>query len=170
MEKNAVLSPCQKYRYTLSRVWDKELEIIMFIGLNPSTADADIDDHTTRRLNEFTRAWGYGGYYLCNLYAFRATEPADLFMETFPVSDPLDPEKNNNSILNTSRLASKIIFCWGNNGAADQRYYQVQKLFPEAMCFGTTMSGQPKHPLYLPKEAELIKYDNDKPYINPKIN
>ena len=72
----ARLSECGRYRYSLWRVWDAGLPSLAWCLLNPSTADAEREDATTRRLRGFCRAWGYGGYLLVNLFALRATDPA----------------------------------------------------------------------------------------------
>lgn len=169
IQKAAIISDCEKYRYSLSRIWDREKEILMFIALNPSTADASKDDATTRRIQDFTEQWGYGGFYLLNLFAFRAKEPTDLFNARYPVSDPKDPEATDRYLEQISQICSKIIFCWGNDGAADNRCYQVQKIFPDAYSFGyLTMSGQPRHPLYLPKDTQLLPFTDKQPYIRPK--
>lgn len=55
MEKNADISECQNYRYSLERVWDQNKPIIGFIGLNPSTADSTEDDATIRRCIQFAK-------------------------------------------------------------------------------------------------------------------
>ena len=71
--KRAVFSDC--YRYLLS--WEKKHQII-FIGLNPSTADERIDDPTIRRCRGFAESWGYGKMYMLNLFAYRSTDPNPL--------------------------------------------------------------------------------------------
>ena len=82
MNSNADLSPDgadissdNKYRYSLWRIWDKNKPIILFIMLNPSTADAVNNDKTMTRVKNFAESWGYGGVYVGNLYAFRSTDP-----------------------------------------------------------------------------------------------
>ncbi len=78
MQRTACSSRCSHYRYSLSRTWNESLQRIVFIGLNPSTADAQHDDPTVRRCIGFARRWGYGGLTLVNLFAYRTTEPAEL--------------------------------------------------------------------------------------------
>jgi len=167
IDQGAILSECRKYRYSLWRIWDPSKDKILFIALNPSTADENKDDATIRRITDFSDQWGFGGFYVCNLFAFRATKPVDMFQSVSPVSDPMDILANDREMIHTAALCTKIVFCWGNEGAADQRCFVVQKMFPEAWCFGTTHSGQPKHPLYLAKDTRLQLFDNNKPYINP---
>lgn len=78
MKKSAILSDDRKYRYSLSRVWDESKNKVMFIGLNPSTADETEDDPTIRRCINFAKSWGYVGLEMTNLFAFRATAPKDM--------------------------------------------------------------------------------------------
>ena len=78
MRGQAGFSRCRRYRYWLRRDWDRALPQCAFIGLNPSTADAQTDDPTLRRCMGFARQWGYGSLLLVNLFGFRATDPAAL--------------------------------------------------------------------------------------------
>ena len=71
IRRNAELSACGKYRYRLSRIWDDKKPLVLFIMLNPSTADAEQDDPTIRRCIAFAKNWGYGGFMAGNLFAFR---------------------------------------------------------------------------------------------------
>ena len=97
IEKGAQFSPCKKYRYALWRTWNQDDGHVMFIGLNPSTADEFTDDPTERRCMGFARRWGFGGIYMMNLFAFRATNPLDLLFQ----HDPTGSE--NNQMLNMYR-------------------------------------------------------------------
>ena len=81
MGKSAVFSPDRKYRYTLTREWNNVKPFILFIGLNPSTADETKDDPTIRREIGFSHLWGFGGMIKCNIFGFRTTDPKHL---TFP--------------------------------------------------------------------------------------
>ena len=87
MLRSAAFSPCRRYRYCLSRVWNPKLPSVMFVGLNPSTADEQEDDPTVRRCIGFARNWNFGGLILVNLFAYRSTDPADLLR----VDDPVGP-------------------------------------------------------------------------------
>ena len=90
MKSGAELSEDQdrKYRYALWRIWDENKPYVLFIGLNPSTADETKDDPTVRRCIGFTQSWKkYGGVYLANLFAYRATNPRELEV----VADPIGP-------------------------------------------------------------------------------
>jgi len=78
VESRAVISNCSKYRYELHREWDKDKEKVLFIMLNPSTADGWENDLTTIRCMNFAGKWGYGGLMIGNIYPFRAKRPKDL--------------------------------------------------------------------------------------------
>src|SRR5882724_4976365 len=85
----AVLSDCERYRYALWRRW-AERPAVLFVGLNPSTADALQDDPTIRRCIRFAKAWGYGALYMGNLFAFRATDPRAMKAE----ADAVGPDND----------------------------------------------------------------------------
>ena len=82
--QDAVISKCSKYRYSLSRQWNKEKEKVLFIMLNPSKADDKIDDPTVRRCISFAKNWGFGGLMIGNLFAYRTTYPKELFKTKNP--------------------------------------------------------------------------------------
>ena len=79
MTKDAEISKCGCYRYALWRVWSEDVSCAMFVGLNPSIADAEGDDPTLRRCIAYARSWGYGGVCIGNLFAYRATDPNELY-------------------------------------------------------------------------------------------
>ncbi len=154
MEKGAALSPCRRYRYALWRIWDEQKPLVLFIGLNPSTADEQYDDPTLTRCINFAKAWGYGGVYTANLFAYRATKPKDLFKRKRIIG------KDNNDWLNT--LAAKVdlvIAAWGNDGRYQNRANQVKQQLPLLHYLKMNKSGEPAHPLYLKADLapELLK-------------
>jgi len=143
--KTATFSPCRKYRYSLFRWWDKSKPYVMFIGLNPSTADETKDDPTIRRCIGFARKWGYGGVCMANIFAFRATDPLE--MKSF--EDPVGPD-NNEWLKKLASGAGEVVAAWGVHGVHLGRNVDVRGLIPFMMCIGTTKDGHPKHPLYIP--------------------
>lgn len=153
MKSEAILSVDRKYRYVLTRTWDETLPNIMFVGLNPSTADETTDDPTIRRCINFAKSWGYGGLYMVNLFAYRSTNPNNIRIVDNPISD-----NNDSYISHYAKLSDKVVACWGNRGSYQKRSKEVTNLLEEIYCFGQNKSGEPKHPFYLKKEISLIKY------------
>ncbi|MFA7436843.1 DUF1643 domain-containing protein [Castellaniella sp.] len=146
-KKTAVLSDCRRYRYSLSRWWGEPgLGYAMFIGLNPSTADEVEDDPTIRRCVSFARSWGYGGLVMGNLFAYRATNPAEMMA----ANDPVGAE-NDKHLLALARDARIIVAAWGNKGIYQGRGMAVRALIPSLHALTVTKAGQPGHPLYLHK-------------------
>lgn len=141
MTKEAVFSNCGKYRYMLSRIWDERLPFAQCVGLNPSRADSEYDDPTIRRLIALLTAKGYGGLYMTNLFALITPHPDDLRAEPDPVKD------NDQWLRDTyDKICDDIIFCWGTFPMAEYRAKKVAPMFKDALCFGRTKSGAPKHP------------------------
>ncbi len=154
MEKGAQFSNDRIYRYALWRTWRVGDGHVLFIGLNPSTADETEDDPTIRRCIGFAKDLGYGGMYMVNLFAYRATNPKEL-MKT---ESPIGPS-NNHYLQRYVDPISFNIACWGTRGVYLNRGQQVRDILGDNClhCFGLTKNGQPRHPLYLPKKTELVE-------------
>lgn len=149
MFTDAQLSPCRRDRYGLWRIWDKNQPLVLFICLNPSTADETNDDPTLKRCINFARSWGYGGISIANLFAYRATLPADMKN----CEDPVGPE-NNKWLVKLANDVDLVIGAWGNDGAFLNRSQEVKQLLPDIYCLKLNASGEPAHPLYLPKSLK----------------
>lgn len=149
LKTGAQLSKCRKYRFSLWRTWDDTKPYVMFIGLNPSTADETEDDPTITRCINFARSWGYGGLCMANLFAFRATEPSKMMAAKDPVG------KNNDEwLLKSAQHAGIVIAAWGNHGSYLSRSKKVTKLIPNLCFLKMNKSGEPAHPLYLKSDLE----------------
>ncbi len=155
-DKGAQFSPCRTWRYSLWRTWDRDKGHIMFIGLNPSTADELKDDPTVRRCINYARDWGYGGIHMLNIFAYRATDPKELRS----ASDPIGHE-NNIFLQMYSACSRMVVACWGVHGTFQNRDKQVIDLLSDLYCLGLTKNGHPKHPLYLPKNSLPKRYYAD---------
>ncbi|RDD47988.1 MULTISPECIES: DUF1643 domain-containing protein [Gammaproteobacteria] len=154
MKKSADISECQKYRYSLERVWDETKPLIGFIGLNPSTADHLEDDPTICRCINFAKLWGAGGIYMTNLFAYRATSPSDMFEQENSIG-----LENDKYLSQLSSKTSKTVVCWGNDGAHKNRANEVKKLLKgDLFCLAINKTGEPKHPLYVSGSTELMPY------------
>lgn len=137
------------YRYALSRAWDPGKPMVQWVGLNPSTADATKLDPTLRRVSRFSIACGFGGFWMTNLFAFRATKPRDMLK----AQDPIGPA-NDQWLLDVARWCTLTIACWGPHGGLNERETEVIRLFDgrSLSALATTNAGHPRHPLYLKGE------------------
>ena len=149
MKSDAILSEDRIYRYALWRIWDNTQPNVMFIGLNPSTADETEDDPTIRRCIGFAKSWGYGGLIMANIFAYRATEPEIIKS----AKDPIGPE-NDKWLLKLIQEAPLVIGAWGNHGKFKGRGRAVMDSIPNLYCLKMNGTGHPAHPLYLPSGLE----------------
>lgn len=157
----AIISACQRYRYTLTRTIGCADKVVTFIMLNPSTADAHEDDPTIRRCKGFARHFAAGKLIVVNLFAFRATKPNVLLA----AKEPIGPE-NNDHIRRAAEEAHNsggmVIAAWGAHGSHMDRDKQVMALldawdiFPKSLA--ETATGMPRHPLYLPNGCKPMEY------------
>ena len=124
LHKTAVISKCENYRYKLIRTWDEDKGKVLFIMLNPSTANHIENDLTTIRCINFAEKWGYGGIMIGNIYPFRAKRPKDL--RKWIKQDRDDNYKtglgitfarneNKNHIKEMAEQADIIVCAWGCN-------------------------------------------------------
>ncbi|WP_142805393.1 DUF1643 domain-containing protein [Tepidiphilus sp. J10] len=149
MQTGAEFSPCKTYRYALWRRWS-DAPPVLFVMLNPSTANESQDDPTIRRCISFAKQWGHGGIIVGNLFAFRSPYPTDLQTAT----DPIGPE-NNHWLERLAKQSTAVVGAWGNHGTLMNRGQEVAALFPSMLCLGLTKLGQPRHPLYVPATTSL---------------
>lgn len=150
MTQGAQLSQDRQYRYALWRIWNEDKLLVMFIGLNPSRAGEKKDDPTIRRVTRFAYDWGYGGFYMMNLFAWVTPYPSELGLAADPVGE------NDRWIEEIQLKCERIVFAWGAFGD-DKKRHAIQnraaamiQRFPGAYCLGKTSNGHPCHPLFLP--------------------
>lgn len=153
MIKDAKFSDCGKYRFWLSRQWDESLPWVMFIGLNPSKADAVDDDNTIKRVVAIAQNLGYGGIVMCNCFPFISTKPKDI------PGTQLD--KNDYHLGQWAEVCKDIVFAWGNFKIVRQhaRDKQLSALFPNALALFINGNGSPKHPLFCRKDIQPVKFN-----------
>lgn len=153
MDRGATFSPCGRYRYRLWRIWDDSRPYCMFLMLNPSTADAEKNDPTVARCQKWAEKWGYGGLHVCNIFAYRATDP-----EVMKAADDPIGRDNEFHILEVGERAGLIVCGWGNHGSWLLRgerileFLRGRGLRPHALRM--TKQLEPSHPLYLPGDSE----------------
>lgn len=157
--KGAILSNDKKYRYVLWRLWRFQPKFCCFIGLNPSTADAQFDDATIIKCTKYAGRWGFDGLVMINLFAYRATKPKD--MMAYP--DPVGPWNNDAIKMVLEHPACGLVVCaWGVNGVHQGRtifFDDLLEKHTEFKCLGVTKMNEPVHPLYQPDDAKLLNYN-----------
>ena len=153
----ATLSPCATYRYNLWRAWDPSKERVLWVMLNPSTADASQNDPTIRRCIGFSMAWGFGSLEVVNLFALRATDPNQL--SRHGLEHAIGPD-NDRYIQEAMKRSTMIVCAWGSHKAAGYRSGSVLDLLGRhtVMVLGKNKNGGPKHPLYIKKSTQVQGY------------
>lgn len=154
-ERGCILSDCGTYRYRLWREWDRTRPTLVFLMLNPSTADHLADDQTIARCT--TRAVGgkFGRLDVVNLFPLRATDPDELLTHPDPVGPMRGSITANGVILDAIDQAHTVICAWGAHAAAGPRAAEVMRLLGMAGMrnrlyhLGLNKDGSPKHPLYI---------------------
>jgi hypothetical protein len=155
ISRATIFSPCRKYRYTLWRQWADDLfanrtkpGFVMFIGLNPSTADETLDDPTIRRCMDFTKRWGYLQMCMTNLFAWRDTSPRAMKLVPTPIG-----ADNQQHLIECAREAALVICAWGLDGKHMRQDANTTEILTGAgkrlHHLGLNDDGTPKHPLYL---------------------
>lgn len=143
METSAVLSPCRQYRYALWRKWADGPQVL-FVMLNPSTADESVDDPTIRRCISFAKAWGFGSLSVGNLFALRTPNPGQLIEHSSPIGD-----ENDQWLSKLQDSAALTIAAWGNSGRLNNRSASVAQVLSKPHTLGLTKIAEPRHPLYV---------------------
>lgn len=142
-----------KYRYFLKRRWSNG-PVVLWIMLNPSTADEKFNDPTVKRCEVFSKTWGFSGYSVANLYAYRSTDPRQLKI----VEDPTGSE-NDQNILELVSQSDLVIAAWGTHGInREQEVIKKVSCLKDIYCIGITKNGHPKHPLYVSSATEKILF------------
>jgi hypothetical protein len=167
--KEATLSDDGVYRYTLGRTWDPELPPMVFVMLNPSTADASEDDPTIRRCMSFARREGAGGLQVVNLYAYRTADPKVLWQAEAGGVNIVGPDNDMHLewfFRYAEREDATVVAAWGA-GAKQDRANEVVALATQILGAGRlvalseTKGGMPGHPLYQKGDRELTAYRTD---------
>ncbi len=154
-KRDAIFSPCRKYRYRLSQIWDEKKLPLTWLMLNPSTADELKNDPTVERCERRARMWGYGGSIVLNIFAYRATDPKDMRAQ----SDPIGPE-NDIWLRKIARQSHEfdVVGGWGEHGAHMGRGQAVLDIFAQEegvlSALKINASGHPAHPLYIAYKAK----------------
>lgn len=158
VENDAIISDCGRYRYLLRRTWNLVAPRALYVMLNPSTADASKDDATIRSCVRLAAYFGFGGIEVVNIFAYRATKPDALLS----AADPVGP-MNELHVKSALARCYVPILAWGAWPPARDASAYVRNAIrtvspPGAFCFGKTIGGAPKHPLYIKSGTPLETY------------
>ncbi|MEL7343326.1 MAG: DUF1643 domain-containing protein [Pseudomonadota bacterium] len=144
----AIYSDCERYRYSLTRIWDETGSRVTFVMLNPSTATEVQNDPTVERCERRARALGHGAFCVTNIFAWRDTDPRK--MRAAP--EPVGP-RNDAAILEAAQWSGDVVCAWGTHGAHLGRGPAVAQLLKASSArlshLGLSKAGHPKHPLYI---------------------
>ena len=150
-KSKAVYSDCEKYRYSLTRIWDEEAKKLHFVMLNPSTATEIQNDPTVERCERRARTLNFGAFRVTNIFAWRDTDPKKMKCAIEPVG-----LLNDDAILSGCNWGDCTIAAWGNHGIYLRRGFDVMELLRKSgkpiFHLGISKTGQPKHPLYISYE------------------
>jgi hypothetical protein len=158
----AEFSPCRRYRWWLERRWDGRPigsgGYVAMIGMNPSTADLEVNDPTVAGCIRRARLWGFGALVMLNAFGYRSTDQAGLLA----VADPVGPG-NDAAILRFAAAAERVVVGWGKQPRPLQyRGGEVAALLAQVgakpLCFAINTDGSPKHPLYVRNDAALMPW------------
>lgn len=161
IDRGALLT--KAYRWLLWRVWDTAHEHRdLWVGLNPSFADAEVDDLTVKKVCGFSRRWGStGGVFFGNLFGLRSTDPSALLTHR----DPIGPFNDTHLFAQAELVASsggRLIVAWGDGGELHGRGVQVAAKLAQfrapLLCLGHTKAGHPKHPSRLGYDTPLVPF------------
>lgn len=148
----AEFSLCRKYRYALWRIWEPDKGLVMMVGLNPSTANETQADPTIKRVEAMVKGWGYGGFYMMNLFAIVSADPQVLKIHPDPLGD------NDGWIERIACKCKLVVFAWGNFKEAAERSKKVIEMFPDAHALHINKNGTPKHPLYCRADTRPVRF------------
>lgn len=163
---SAIISPCGAYRYRLERETEGTGQTVV-IMVNPSTADAEQDDATIRKLKGFGSRNQWGRVIVGNLFAYRSTDVRELAN----ADDPIGPE-NDAHLFDMLAGANQIVFAWGPSTKLPKRLRSrwetvsgmVRELGQRAYSIGEpARDGHPCHPLMLPYSRELQRWTHPTP-------
>lgn len=161
---SAVISPCGLYRYRLERQLAMTGPVYAFFGINPSTADASVDDATVRKWTGFCKRWGASRFIVGNVFAYRSTDVKALAA----LDDPHGPDIGDH-ITDIITEADILVPCWGNTSKVPPVLQEFFDVLMDALvssgkpvrCFGMTKAGDPMHPLMLGYDTPLKPFPNE---------
>lgn len=161
----AEFSSDRAYRFALWRIWDTASPLVMFIGLNPSSANEIKPDPTILSVTRISKFNGFGGFYMMNCFPYVSTDPDAL--------NQLDQMPLNNSwLLQVAAKCKAVVFAWGNFTIVRKsgRDIELASMFPGAFCLGVNDNGSPKHPLFQKSKTLFVPFTMNSPKFNSPTN
>lgn len=161
MKMDAIFDSTKKYRYLLTREWNTNLPRLLYIMLNPSTADHETDDQTLKQCIFFAKKFEYGSLEVVNLFALISTDPEYIREHSDPIGI-----NNDKYILEAATRANTIVVAWGEKHFINQRHNKVAKMLMnrghDLYCLGIAKSGHPRHPSRMSHSIESLQlYSTD---------
>jgi len=157
--RDAEISDDEVYRYVLNRRWNQGLPVMPWVLLNPSTADAEVDDPTVGRMMTFADRERCGGICVLNLYALRSPNPR--WLRAHP--DPVGPDNDKwlAGLASDAAGGPPVMAAWGAHPLALPRLPRVRELLGglPMTCLGVTRNGSPAHPLYLRSSTQAVTWE-----------
>lgn len=160
MNNEAIFNKERTHRYSIKRIWEPTKKKVVFICLNPSTADEYEDDQTFGRCIDFAERWGNGAYgtvEIVNLFAYRTKDP-QILKESL---DPIGVE-NDQYIIKAVKNADLVVAAWGEHGSYKRRDRQVLNLIKneskQIHCLDVLKCKQPKHPSRAKKDLIPVPF------------
>jgi hypothetical protein len=163
--RSATLSKDGVYRYVLHRdnLLPGMIGRVVWIMLNPSTADAEVDDPTIRRCMRYAQDWGYANVTVVNLFPLRTPDPKVLAKTLRVEPEPKDILKMNLGYIESEchwNQPGLVVCAWGTEGGLLRRNKLVidklNALGVSMRVLGLTEDRHPKHPLYLKKDLKPV--------------
>ncbi|KGM87587.1 Uncharacterized protein rosmuc_02323 [Roseovarius mucosus DSM 17069] len=158
----AEYSDCGRYRQVLSRDWTADAQAprrVLFVGMNPSVASAEVSDPTCHREVMFAKDWGYSFYFKGNMLDWRATSPKDLPREP----DVACSAANIPALVAMAEQSELVVLAYGKlheryQGVVRRALREIAATSKPLMCLGLNKDGSAKHPLYLRKDTPLMAF------------
>lgn len=162
---SAIISACGRYRYRLEREVQQEGKVFAFFGINPSTADADLDDATVRKWRGFAMRNGCSRFIVGNAFSYRATDVRQLDIANRN-HIKVQGDKHWEHLHAIINDADVLVPCWGDSKKVDRNLRPliggllgiIAMSGKPVLHFGLTAGGDPKHPLMLGYDTKLIEW------------
>lgn len=156
----------------------RSLSRVVFVMLNPSTADAFKPDRTVSKCVAFAQRWGADVLDVVNLFALRSTNPEALYDGARVAAGECgdyshlwrlnvgNDHVNDDQIIETC-AGARVIVAWGNHGELSNRGDEVRDLLTTRGILlehlGLTGAGYPLHPLargksFIPLDREPVAW------------